>query len=290
MFDVELETAQTLARQAGEVILEFYAKEIIAEEKLGIDNFYEPVTEADKEASRLIVDGLAAKFPEDATLSEEERDDSEHRLSKRRSWIIDPIDGTAGFVKKDGDFGVQIGLAEEGEPILGVVYLPVHDLMYYAAAGKGAFSVTGDATPKRLEVSEKTDFAEMDLAITRNHWSEKMARVIDEFRFRRQVRRGSVGLKVGLIAEQVCDIYIHTTSRTKLWDTCAPQIILEEAGGCLTDLFGYPITYDVTDLQNHNGILATNAAAHKAAVERMRPLLAEFDRLRVVNTKKAPAG
>src|SRR5262245_60483146 len=127
MYEVELETAQRLAREAGEVVLEYYAKEIIAEEKLGIDNFYEPVTEADRAASRLIVDALAEAFPDDAVLSEEELDDPEYRLSRKRAWIIDPIDGTAGFVQKDGDFAVQIGLAEAGEPIMGVVFLPFYD-------------------------------------------------------------------------------------------------------------------------------------------------------------------
>src|SRR5689334_15271428 len=117
MFELELEIARRVARDAGSLILEHYAREIIAEEKLGVDNFYEPVTEADREASRLIVDGLTEAFPNDAVLSEEEKDDPLERLTRRRAWIVDPIDGTAGFVQKDGDFAVQIGLAEDGEPV-----------------------------------------------------------------------------------------------------------------------------------------------------------------------------
>jgi 3'(2'), 5'-bisphosphate nucleotidase len=277
----ELRTAEELARKAGRVILEYYAKEIIAEEKLGIDNFYEPVTEADKQASRIIVEGLAARFPYDAVLSEEERDDPAHRLSRRRSWIIDPIDGTAGFVQKDGDFAVQIGLADGGIPIAGIVYLPFYDVMYSAASGEGAFVTRGGDT-ERLSVSGTARFPAMKIAVTRHHWSKRMNRVIKDFGFRKMCRRGSVGLKVGLIAEGSCDIYIHLSPRTKLWDTCAPQIILEQAGGRLTDIFGSPMHYDVADLQNHNGILASNGAAHDEAVRRMRPLLSEFGRLRVV--------
>ena len=129
MYETELEIAQALAREAGETILDYYAKEIIAEEKLGVDNFYEPVTEADRMASRIIVEGLSQAFPDDAVLSEEEKDDPLARLTKKRSWIVDPIDGTAGFVQKDGDFAVQIGLADEGEPIVGIVYPPVAGLM-----------------------------------------------------------------------------------------------------------------------------------------------------------------
>jgi 3'(2'), 5'-bisphosphate nucleotidase len=280
MYEVELEAAQKLAREAGEVVLEYYAKEIIAEEKLGVDNFYEPVTEADRAASRLIVHGLTKAFPDDAVLSEEERDDPEYRLSKKRAWIIDPIDGTAGFVQKDGDFAVQIGLAEGGEPIVGIVFLPFYDVMYFATKGGGAFVVRNDqASP--LKVSGESDFRKMKLAITRHHWSKKMNRVIKDFGFRENCRRGSVGLKIGLIAEGSCDIYIHISARTKLWDTCAPQVILEEAGGTVTDIFGSRMRYDVADLQNHNGIMASNGISHAEAVRKMRPLLNEFGRHRV---------
>ena len=286
MVESELDTACRLAHDAGKLILEHYAREIIAEEKLGVDNFYEPVTIADKEASQVIVAGLAEAFPSDAILSEEEKDDASHRLSKSRTWIIDPIDGTAGFVKKDGDFGVQIGLIEWGKPVLGVVHLPYLEKTYFAALGQGAFcQENGNKT--RIGVSDKIDFTEMNLAVTKNHPSERMQRILEEFAFKTQVKRGSVGLKIGLIAEQICDIYIHPSPRTKLWDTCAPQIILEEAGGRMTDIFGFPLVYDAEDLQNHNGILGTNKVAHDAAVEKLKGLMNEFGRLRVIPKHQA---
>ena len=286
MYEKELEIAQAIARKAGALILEYYAKEIIAEEKLGVDNFYEPVTEADRMASRLIVDALSEAFPDDAVLSEEEKDDPLARLTKKRAWIIDPIDGTAGFVQKDGDFAVHIGLAEGGEPVAGIVYLPNFDVMYFASKGRGTFVVRDGETIK-LSVSKKDRFAQMKLAVTRHHWSNRMNRVIKEFGFRNHCRRGSVGLKIGLIAEGKCDIYIHLSPRTKLWDICAPQIILEEAGGKLTDIFGSRARYDIEDLQNHNGILASNGVAHDEAVKRLRPILTEFGRMRVKTTGKA---
>lgn len=286
MYEAEIDAAKALARRAGSLILEYYAKEIIAEEKLGVDNFYEPVTEADRMASRIIVEGLSKQFPDDAVLSEEEKDDPIQRLTKRRAWIIDPIDGTAGFVQKDGDFAVQIGLAEDGEPMAGVVYLPDFDTMYSATKGGGAF-VERNGETTRLATSNKARFHQMRMAVTRHHWSNKMNRVIKEFGFRNHCRRGSVGLKIGLIAEGVCDIYIHLSPRTKLWDTCAPQIILEEAGGRLTDIFGERMRYDVEDLQNHNGIVASNGAAHDEAIKRLKPLLTEFGRPRIKGARKA---
>jgi len=281
MLEKELETAVALAREAGAKILEFYALEIIAEEKLGADNYTEPVTIADKTASRIIVEGLEKIFPDDAILSEEEADDAENRLWGKRVWIIDPIDGTWGFIKKDGDFGVQIGLTENGEVVLGVVYLPVDDILYFASKEQGTFCATGGEPAKRLQVSSKTNFTEMNLASSRNHRSPRMYRIIEDFGFRQEIQRGSVGLKVGLIVQRICDLYVHLSPRTKFWDTCAPQIILEEAGGKMTDLFGFPLRYDISDVRNHNGIVATNGATHGEIILRLKPILNEFGRLRV---------
>ena len=278
MLQTELETATALARLAGKAILEIYATDFNAEEKFGVDNMSEPVTAADKKASRIIVESLAEIFPDDAILSEEETDHLELRLSKDRVWIIDPLDGTAGFVKRDGDFGVQIGLADGGLPLLGVVYLPVHDILSYAVKGEGSWTVTDGGEPERMTTSPKTELSEMTMAMSRDHRSPRMGRIVEYFGITGIINRGSVGLKVGLIADQTCDIYIHPSPRTKLWDTCAPQIILEEAGGRFTDLFGLEMRYDRADLQNRNGILATNGAAHKVAVEHLKPLLAEFGR------------
>ncbi|MBP6005247.1 MAG: 3'(2'),5'-bisphosphate nucleotidase CysQ [Pyrinomonadaceae bacterium] len=281
MLQTELETAIALARLAGVNILEHYATEFETEQKLGADNHYEPVTVADRAASRIIVEGLAAAFPDDAILSEEEVDDVPLRLSRNRVWIIDPIDGTAGFVKKDGDFAVQIGLAENGVPVLGVVFMPFHRLLNYAVKGGGAFTVKGDGEPVRMTTSYRTDFTEMTIAVSRNHLSSRMHRILEHFAFNKVVNRGSVGLKAGLIADRTCDIYIHPSPRTKIWDTCGPQVILEEAGGRFTDLFGGELHYDRASLQNLNGILATNGHSHGAAVSHLKPILAEFGRVRI---------
>jgi 3'(2'), 5'-bisphosphate nucleotidase len=283
MFERELETAILVAREAGRKILEYYALDIVAEEKLGIDNFAEPVTVADRASSRIIVDGLKSAFPEDFVLSEEEADAPHKRTNTSRVWITDPIDGTWGFIKKDGDFGVQIGLAIDGRPAVGVVYLPAHERLYYGSRSNGSFVVKDGGEPTRLYASANTDLSKMNLAVSRNHRSPKISRIIQDFGISREVQRGSVGLKVGLVAEAVCDLYIHLSPRTKFWDTCGPQVIIEEAGGRLTDLFGEPITYEIEDVQNHGGIVATNGPAHDKVIDRLRPLLEEFGRHRALS-------
>lgn len=278
----ELNIAISLAKSAGKAILEFYDSDFLVEEKTTKDNHTEPVTIADKTASKIIVEGLAENFPADGILSEEETD-THHRLDKKRLWLIDPMDGTKGFVQKNGDFAVQIGLAEDGEMVLGVVFLPFFNQLYYAVKGNGAFVVENDENPKRLQVSDKSEFSQMILAVSRDYRSSKMSQIAEYFGIPYEVQRGSVGLKIGLIANQICDIYIHLSPRTKHWDSAAPEIIIKEAGGELTDLFGEQIIYNTEDVHNYNGLLATNGVSHETAVDALRPLLNEFGRFRVIN-------
>jgi len=225
-----------------------------------------------------------AEFPQDAILSEEETDDLDTRLAARRVWIIDPIDGTAGFVKKDDDFAVQIGLAEEGRPVLGVVYMPATNSLLSPRKARAHSRAAMKASRSDSTCPTSSDLTSLSLAMSRNHPSARMNRVIEHFQFSNISRRGSVGLKVALIAAQECDIYIHPSPRTKLWDTCGPQIILEEAGGKLTDLFGNEMRYDRRDLQNRDGIVASNGRfsrcgyrASKATACRIWPCTAFFE-------------
>jgi 3'(2'), 5'-bisphosphate nucleotidase len=273
----ELPFVIDLARQAGAAALKFYGGPLHVEHKAAMD---EPVTQADYAANNLIVGALRREFPGDGLLSEESVDTKE-RLQHRRVWIIDPLDGTSGFIDGNGDFAVQIGLAQDGEAVFGVVYLPAIDVLYWAVRGAGAWVLRPEAEASRLRVSGERDFARMRLAASRSHRSPRMNRVVESFNFKEEVRRGSVGIKVGLIVEGQCDLYIHLSPRTKQWDTCAPEAILREAGGEMTDLFGERLRYNTPDIQNRNGLVVTNNAAHDRVIDRLRPLLAEFGRTRV---------
>lgn len=275
----ELETAIALARKASQSILEIYATDFEVEVKTTKDNNTEPVTIADKIASKIIVEGLAKAFPDDWILSEEEHDEIDKRITKSRVWMIDPIDGTKGFVEKKGDFAVQIGLVENGEVVLGVVFQPTKNLLYFATKGNGALMVENNGEPIKLQVSAKTDFSEMTLAVSRSHRSSGMSQLIEYFGFKGEFQHGSVGLKVGLITQLTADCYIHLSPRTKFWDSAAPEIIIKEAGGNLTDLFGHKIDYKGSDVQNYNGILATNGIAHDKIIKHLKPLLTKFGRL-----------
>lgn len=283
-FSEELETAINLAHRAGVAIMDFYNTSFVVEEKLGLDNYVEPVTEADRKASEIIVAGLKESFPGDGILSEELADTSE-RLALKRAWIIDPIDGTFGFVKREGDFAVQIGLSVDGESILGVVYEPLIERLFWAVRGAGAWLELPAAEPQRLQVSNKARFTEMIVAASRSHYNPRQQRLRKFFRFKNEIRRGSVGVKVGLLAMQECDVYINFSPRTKHWDTCAPQIILEEAGGAMTDLYGDKIHYNTRNVQNYNGVVSSNGVSHDEMIQKLKPLLTEFKRIRVKTSK-----
>ncbi|MEP6920862.1 MAG: 3'(2'),5'-bisphosphate nucleotidase CysQ [bacterium] len=272
----ELRVAIDLAREAGAAILEFYQTPLVVQQKHDLDG-REPVTEADRVANELIVDALRQKFPGDGILAEESID-TDHRLDKDRVWMIDPLDGTNGFIDGNGDFAVQIGLTKNGECVLGVVYQPLTDVLYRAVRGQGSWIERPDFDAERTHVSEQTELPRMRLAASRSHRSPRMDRVVKAFQVKDEIRRGSVGIKVGLIVEQQCDLYVHLSPRTKQWDTCAPEIILSEAGGRLTDLFGQLLRYNSPDVQNRNGIVASNGLAHDAILSALRPLLEEFGR------------
>ncbi len=278
-YEHELRVALELAREAGAAILEFYGGPLQVEQKIGFDD-REPVTQADRVANELIVKALRKEFPKDGILAEESVDTA-HRLDKRRVWMIDPLDGTNGFIDGNGDFAVQIGLAQDGQCVLGVVHQPITGVLYHAVRGRGTSIIRPDRNPERATVSDQKELSLMRLAASRSHRSPRMDKVVKAFRVKEEIRRGSVGIKVGLIIERQCDLYVHLSPRTKQWDTCAPEIILTEAGGLLTDLFGRPLKYNSPEVQNRNGIIASNGAVHDRIVDTLAPLLADFGRIAI---------
>ncbi len=200
LYDRELRVALELAREAGAVILDFYKGPLDVEQKSSADDL-EPVTQADRIANELIVSRLAREFPNDGILAEESID-TKRRLGKSRVWMVDPLDGTNGFIDGNGDFAVQIGLAEDGECVVGVVYQPLSGVLYRAVLGQGTWIERPDYEPERAQVSDQREVRSMRLAASRSHRSSRMNRVVTRLGVKEEVRRGSVGIKVGLIVER----------------------------------------------------------------------------------------
>ncbi len=192
-YDHELRMALDLAREAGAAILEFYQGPLHIEQKSNFDD-REPVTQADRLANDLIVHALGREFPDDGILAEESID-TEHRLDKRRVWMIDPLDGTTGFIDGNGDFAVQIGLAEDENCMLGVVYQPLSGVLYRALRGQGAWVERPGREAERAYVSHNRELSTMCLAASRSHRSPRMDQVIKAFGVKQEIRRGSVGIQ-----------------------------------------------------------------------------------------------
>jgi len=266
----ELELAKSLALDAGKILMDYYHRGTSIDWKAPGD----PVTAADREASDLIVGGLRREFSDHAVLCEEEPDDLD-RLHRTHVWMIDPMDGTREFIEHRGEFAVQIGLVVGQTPVLGVVYQPTADKLYFAARGLGDFLQSG-ASVTRLHVSTEQTASRLTIVESRSHRSARVQAIRQALRIGESIVTGSVGLKVGTVCEGRAHLYVHPGHRTQLWDTCAPEAILREAGGRMTDISNAPLRYDTAEVRNLNGIVATNGVIHDRVVEVTQSVLAGF--------------
>ncbi|MCG8556229.1 MAG: 3'(2'),5'-bisphosphate nucleotidase CysQ [Proteobacteria bacterium] len=263
MLERELREATSLAREAGRILLELYHTDVVVDFKGRSD----PVTEADKRANTYIVNGLRARF-QDGVVAEETEDTSD-ALRKGRCWYVDPLDGTKEFLARNGEFSVMIGLAIDGRAQLGVVYQPVTDKLYRGVVGERA-SLHYQGRETHLCVSELAEPSELALIMSRSHGSIHIDQLVERLAIKRTAKSGSVGLKIGQIAERKADLYVLFSDRSCAWDACAPEAVLRAAGGQLTDLAAQPLHYGGTDVRNRRGLLACNAAAFDA----VRPVVA----------------
>lgn len=252
----ELDLARQLAYDAGKVLMQYFGKPIHVDSK-GADG---PVTEADRQANRVIVSGLSKAFMTDGIVAEETPDRSD-ALRGGRCWYVDPLDGTKEFIQGRDDFSVMIGLAIDGQASLGVVYQPTTDKLYEGVVHHGA-RLHQHGSTKDLAVSTLSNTSELTMVISKSHRSSKNDIVMQRLGITKEFSSGSVGLKIGLIADRAADIYLLPSERSCLWDSCGPEAILLAAGGRMTTMAGEPIYYGGDDIYNRKGILACNATAY----------------------------
>lgn len=269
MYERELSTAVALARDAGRILIEVYATAFDVAFKGASD----PVTEADQRANAFLVEQLHAAFPQDGVIAEESGADAGAH-ARARCWYVDPLDGTKEFIARNGEFSVMLGLAVDGRPRLGVVYQPEHDKLYRGVVGEGAWlEHEGSSVP--LRVSETADPTRLRLVVSRSHRPKGTDELVRRLGVRSETPSGSVGVKIGHIAECHADFYVHLSGHASRWDSCGPEAVLAAAGGKLTDLFGDPIDYDGRELLNRRGIFACNAAAFDAVLPTVRAVATE---------------
>lgn len=218
-----------IAEQAGHAIMAIYQQDNAA---FNITDKADtsPLTAADLAAHQLIVNELSKLTPQLPILSEEAADISwDIRQTWQRYWLVDPLDGTKEFIKRNGEFTVNIALIDQGEPVLGVIYAPVLNKTYYASKGQGAFVKTNTGvTPAKVSIPGEV----IRVVGSRSHPSPDLAGYLAQFAKHEMVPVGS-SLKFCLVAEGAADVYPRF-GPTMQWDTGAGHIIALEAGASVS--------------------------------------------------------
>jgi 3'(2'), 5'-bisphosphate nucleotidase len=238
-----LHSVVTIAQLAGAKIMEIYATDDFIVQKKD-DNT--PLTKADMAAHHTIVAGLTALPVNYPILSEESSHiPYQERIQWQCYWLVDPLDGTREFIKRNGEFTVNIALIEAHRPVLGVVYVPVTQVLYYACQGYGAFKQEHGQQPQRI-FARDCPADRLIVAGSRSHAGATLQTFIQ--RLNMSVELVSIGssLKSCLVAEGKADIYPRF-GPTSEWDTAAAQCIVEQAGGHLTDILLQPLLYNTKD-------------------------------------------
>ncbi len=254
--NVTLQQVIVIARQAGAAIMTVYAQVFDVQHKH--DN--SPLTQADLAAHDIIEAGLGQLVPELPVLSEES---AVIPYATRRQWdkywLVDPLDGTREFIKRNGEFTVNIALIENHRPVMGVVYAPALDLLFYATEGQGAYKQTGYNTPQPIK-SRVYDAAQVTVAGSRSHAGEELIRFLDRMGPHTLLSIGS-SLKICLVAEGSADVYPRL-GPTSEWDTAAAQCVLHEAGGRLIDIDGDSFRYNHKESLLNPYFFAAGAGEH----------------------------
>jgi 3'(2'), 5'-bisphosphate nucleotidase len=229
-----------LAREAGAAIMDVYRQDF----DVGHKDDRSPLTQADLASHRIICAGLQRLTPEIPVLSEESAQlPWDTRRAWTRYWLVDPLDGTREFVKKNGEFTVNIALIDNHAPVFGVVQTPALDELHWAATDAGAYRRDGDEDVSLA--TRRPALSPLRVAASRSHLDERTASLLERLGDIESIGLGS-SLKFCRIAEARLDFYPRF-GPTSEWDTAAAQVLVECAGGCVIDLEGRPLRYNTKD-------------------------------------------
>jgi len=250
MYEKALSVAKEAAILAGEKILEYYYSDFQVEYKEDDS----PLTCADQAADQVIEEVIKREFPDISILSEESADDKS-RLNESLCWVIDPLDGTKEFIHHTDEFTVNIALVKDGHPVVGVVYVPVTEEMYYASKGNGSYYEVNEEIRKN-QVSERTE--KLRLLSSKYHKADDFLDLIeDHAKHISSVESVGSSLKGCLIARGLAEAY-YRFGLTSEWDTAAVQLVAEEAGGIFRQLDHSIMTYNRQDVLNRKGFYIVN--------------------------------
>lgn len=274
----ELDGAIAAALSGGRVVKDYYDRASVATYEKSDGS---PVTDADIAADRAIREILTERFPTDAILTEEGRDD-QYRLTCRRCWIVDPIDGTEQFIQRTGEFDVLVALVEDGRPVAVAGYQPTTGTLVTATKGGGAWVRNGEAAPERIHFSPAGD--ELRLATSKWFGAPGNASILHSLATRLGVRSGSAS-ETGFsprmfLSPRQFDVMVGVRegddqTMASEWDFAVTDLVISEAGGSVSDLAGRPYRFNKPEPLNVGGLVAavdprTHAQVLKALQDELR--------------------
>ncbi len=270
-FETLLTSLMPLVPSVSSAVRAIYESSFSVGYKVGDD----PITEADREASRQIVAHLRSAFPKDLVISEEEEATGADR-TQSRIWWVDPIDGTRDFVLRNGEFVTMIGLSIGGRAAFGLVFSPLSESIWVGAPGAGAYRIEkGVRTP--LHVTTTAAFSSFRMVVSRSR--EERAKPYIAALAPEHVRVvGSAGLKAMAVADGTAELYLQPDRGACLWDSCGPEAIAVAAGGSVTDFDGATFDYRSRPIVHERGMVFSNGAAHARVLETVKRIEAECAR------------
>lgn len=255
-YEAELEKSIAVAIEAGKIVMEVYKTDF----KVDFKADDSPVTQADRKADELIRRRLLEAFPHHGMLSEENID-KQNPLDKRSCFIVDPVDGTKEFVRRSDQFGVNIALSDNGQSVMGVIYIPATRKIFYAVRGRGSFRADVDDAGRLSGVlKNQVSNRKKDLIMTMSQPfpGKKTAALIEKYKeYIASILYVGSSIKGCMIASGEADIY-YRFGHTSEWDTAAMQAIVEEAGGIVRQMDGSLLTYNRHNHLNAKGFYVVN--------------------------------
>lgn len=252
MNDFVIDELIPVVRAAGDMAMEIYRRE----HDVALKEDKSPVTEADLAVDRIVVEALEQNWPDIPVVTEERSASHDSKKAEGRFFLVDPIDGTKEFIKKTGEFTINIALVEDGVPVAGIVYAPAVDRLFIGQWGQGAREIGKDGEAKALTVRQ--DSEPMTAVASRSHLTPETEAFISANKISDCVNAGS-SLKFCLVAAGEADIYPRF-GPTMEWDTAAGHAVLAAAGGRVLTCDHAPLTYGKPDFRNPFFIAASPTA------------------------------
>ncbi|MAH49320.1 hypothetical protein CMI37_26070 [Candidatus Pacearchaeota archaeon] len=258
--DEDLQFLKSVIRRGGQILLENY------ENPSGIERKSDGslVSEVDKKSARFITKSLVKRFPNFAIIDEEIGNDTS--LEKEYCWVIDPLDNTRGYLAKENTFSILICLLRRNVPIFGISYRPLLDELVYSIKGKGTY-LEDSSGIRKLHASDSQN---LDVLISKSRSSEELEKLIKKIA-PKKIRKMGGSTKIIELAKGTASVFVSPKVNVMhTWDLCATSLILEEAGGIITDIGGNPLEFKRDHHVHHLGILAaSNKLLHQTILKKI---------------------